>query len=244
MFTVTNTRFNPTTNGELHIGHAYMALVNQGEARHGNGKFIVRFEDDNRDWLWRVPYFKQLEYARLMIDDLEWLGIKADEYQYQSQMQEQLHESLLFLNGGELKEEHRIKFDGLTPCVPYLNYGISNTYNPHLTAARVIFDALSGINYVIRGEDLITEYALYYNFCDRWGLPRPEHAYLARLTMADGADMLPQISKTTGNNKIKSFRESGMKADELLEKLRKACLKNPDGEWIISNLKARPVWNG
>jgi len=243
MFLVTNTRFNPTTNGELHIGHAYMALVNQDEARRGNGKFIVRFEDNNRDWLWRVAHDKQMEYAQGMIDDLAWLGVIADEYQYQSQMQEQLHESLLFLNDGELKEEYRIKFEGLTPCVPYLNYGIA-AYNPHLTAERVIYDAISNITYVIRGEDLITEYALYYNFCDRWGIPRPEHAYLARLTMADGADMLPQISKTTGNNKIKSFRESGMKADELLEKLRKACLKNPDGEWVINNLKARPVWNG
>jgi len=243
MFSVTNTRFNPTTNGELHIGHAYMALVNQAEARHGHGKFIVRFEDDAREWLWRLPHEKQLDYAQGMIEDLAWLGITADEYQYQSQMKERLHESILFLNGGELKEEHRISFEGLTPCVPYLNYGIA-AYNPHLTAERVIYDALSNITYVIRGEDLLTEYGIYYHFCDLWGLPRPEHAYLARMTMADGAEMLPQISKTTGNNKIKSYRESGMKADELLDKLRKACLKNPDGEWIISNLKARPVWNG
>lgn len=243
MFLATNTRFNPTTNGELHIGHAYMALVNQAEARHGKGKFIVRFEDTAIEWLLYLNHSKQLDYAKGMIEDLEWLDIKADEYQYQSQMQDQLHESILLLNGEPLKEEHRIKFDGLTPNVPYLNYGIA-AYNPHLTAERVIFDALSNITYVIRGEDLITEYALYYNFCDRWGLPRPEHAYLARLTMADGAEMLPQISKTTGNNKIKSYRESGINSDELLEKLRKACLKNPDGDWVISNLKARPVWNG
>jgi len=243
MFTVTNTRFNPTTNGELHIGHAYMALVNQGEARHGNGKFTVRFEENNRDWLWRVPHEKQLEYAQGMIDDLAWLGVKADEYQYQSQMESRIHESLLYLNGGELKEEYRIAFEGLTPCIPYLNYAIA-AYNPHLTAERVIADALSSITYVIRGEDLLTEYALYYNFCDRWGLPRPEHAYLARMTMADGADMLPQISKTTGNNKIKSYRDNGVTAEELLDKLRKACLKDPKGEWIIANLKARPVWNG
>lgn len=243
MFLATNTRFNPTTNGELHIGHAYMALVNQAEAHHGNGKFFVRFEDTAVEWLLHVKQAKQLDYAQGMIEDLEWLGIKADEYQWQSKMQEQLHDSLLLLNGGELKEEHRIKFEGLTPNVHYVNYGIA-AYNPHLTAERVIYDALSNITYVIRGEDLITEYALYYNFCDRWGLPRPEHAYLARLTMADGADLLPQISKTTGNNKIKSYRESGIKADELLEKLRLACLIDVAGDWVISNLKARPVWNG
>lgn len=243
MFLVTNTRFNPTTNGELHIGHAYMALVNQAEARRGKGRFIVRFEDNAVEWLLRVNHDKQLEYAHGMIEDLEWLGIRADEYQYQSQMEDKLHDAILMLNGGELKEEHRISFDGLTPNVPYLNYAVA-TYNPHLTAERVILDALSGINFVIRGEDLITEYALYYNFCDRWGLPRPEHAYLARLTMADGAELLPQISKTTGNNKIQTYRENGMSADELLSKLRKACLKDQTGDWVISNLKARPVWNG
>lgn len=242
-FLVTNTRFNPTTNGELHIGHAYMALVNQGEARHGGGKFIVRFEDNNRDWLWRVSAERQEEYAREMCEDLEWLGIKADEYQYQSEMEERMHESLLFLNSGPLKEEYRIQFEGLTPLVSYLDYAIA-AYNPHVTAERVILDALSHITYVIRGEDLITEYSLYYNFCDRFGIARPEHAYLPRLVMEDGSQIQSEISKTSGRFKIKDFRESGENPGAILAELCESCLIDPYGEWLISNLKRRPVWNG
>jgi glutamyl/glutaminyl-tRNA synthetase len=243
MFLVANTRFNPTTNGELHIGHAYMALVNQAEARHGHGKFIVRFEDDNRDWLWRVPHEKQLEYARGMIDDLAWLGIEADEYQYQSQMEARMQESLLYLNGGPLKEEYRIQFEGLTPLIPYLDYAVA-AYNPHMTAERVIYDAMSQINYVIRGEDLITEYSLYYNLCDRWGIARPEHAYLARLVMQNGGELCPEISKTSGRFKIKDFRNLQIQPEDVLARLRIACLVDPQSDWLISNLKKRPVWNG
>jgi hypothetical protein len=62
--------------------------------------------------------------------------------------------------------------------------------------------------------------------------------------MGDGAQLQSEISKTSGNFKIKGFRENGVSAEELLAKLRDACLVDPNGEWIISNLKPRPVWNG
>jgi len=45
-----NTRFNPTISGPLHIGHLYMALVNEAEAHHTGGKFIVRADDTQDYW--------------------------------------------------------------------------------------------------------------------------------------------------------------------------------------------------
>ena len=45
-----NTRFNPSISGALHIGHLYMALVNEMEAHRTGGKFIVRVDDTQDIW--------------------------------------------------------------------------------------------------------------------------------------------------------------------------------------------------
>ena len=39
------TRFNPTPNGALHLGHVYNILFNEQFAHNNGGKFYVRFED-------------------------------------------------------------------------------------------------------------------------------------------------------------------------------------------------------
>ena len=40
-----NTRFAPSPNGYLHLGHAYSALISSALARKSNGKFFIRIED-------------------------------------------------------------------------------------------------------------------------------------------------------------------------------------------------------
>ncbi len=68
------TRYAPNPSGAMHFGHARQAILNHDLARKYNGKFILRFEDT--DPKTKVP----LENGeRLFIEDLEWLGIKADE---------------------------------------------------------------------------------------------------------------------------------------------------------------------
>ena len=39
------TRFAPSPTGNLHLGHAYSALIAEREARLNNGKFLLRIED-------------------------------------------------------------------------------------------------------------------------------------------------------------------------------------------------------
>jgi glutamyl-Q tRNA(Asp) synthetase len=62
-------RFAPSPNGELHLGHAYSALVNDHLARQLQGRFLLRIEDVDggraRD-----------EFERQIYEDLEWLGIE------------------------------------------------------------------------------------------------------------------------------------------------------------------------
>ncbi|MFK8033528.1 MAG: tRNA glutamyl-Q(34) synthetase GluQRS [Hyphomicrobiales bacterium] len=61
-------RFAPSPNGELHIGHALSALINQKMTRSTGGVLLLRFDDTDRS---RVrPVFEEQ-----ILDDLAWLGI-------------------------------------------------------------------------------------------------------------------------------------------------------------------------
>ena len=235
-----HTRFNPTLNGTIHIGHLYMALVNEAEARTSGGKFIVRFEDNQKEWLYSTTQEKTNQYAETTLEDLEWAGIKIDKIEFQSILEPEYKRLLHHLNGGDLKVRERFVFD-TQPDITFSD-AVAYPYAPYLTAEKVLLDYMDVISLLIRGEDLITEYSLYNYFCDLWGIRTPKHVYLPRLRMPDGSEMQTEISKTSGNFKVEGYRKAGMKPDKLLAKMREACLVNPDGEWLIKNIKRSPKW--
>ena len=49
------TRWNPTINGALHVGHLYSMLVNERFAHEQGGKFCVRFDDNNPPFVLNIP---------------------------------------------------------------------------------------------------------------------------------------------------------------------------------------------
>ena len=65
-------RFAPSPNGELHLGHAYSALINARMAAEARGRFLLRIEDI--DTTRCTPAFEEAIYR-----DLSWLGIVWDE---------------------------------------------------------------------------------------------------------------------------------------------------------------------
>ncbi|TWG55406.1 tRNA glutamyl-Q(34) synthetase GluQRS [Aminobacter sp. J44] len=65
-------RFAPSPNGELHLGHAYSALLNDRLARASNGRLLLRIEDI--DLTRCTPEFEEGIYR-----DLSWLGIRWEE---------------------------------------------------------------------------------------------------------------------------------------------------------------------
>ena len=75
------TRFAPSPNGPLHLGHAYAALVAhdlaQGHARGRGGRFVLRIEDLDRGRA-RAALIAQIRA------DLTWLGLVWDEVAPQS----------------------------------------------------------------------------------------------------------------------------------------------------------------
>ncbi|MFC4256981.1 tRNA glutamyl-Q(34) synthetase GluQRS [Altererythrobacter xixiisoli] len=71
------TRFAPSPNGGLHLGHAWSAIMAQDLAHAAGGRFLLRIEDI--DGTRSRP-----ELADVFRRDLEWLGLEWDEVAPQS----------------------------------------------------------------------------------------------------------------------------------------------------------------
>lgn len=65
------TRFAPSPNGPLHLGHAYAAIIAHDQARAGGGEFLLRIEDI--DGTRSRP-----ELAEEFRADLRWIGLTWD----------------------------------------------------------------------------------------------------------------------------------------------------------------------
>lgn len=65
-------RFAPSPNGDLHLGHAYAALVDFEQARAAGGRFLLRIEDIDRTRC-------RPEYEAGILRDLAWLGVAWEE---------------------------------------------------------------------------------------------------------------------------------------------------------------------
>lgn len=227
-----NTRFCPTLNGYLHLGHLYNILVNQAEARRSGGTFGIRFDDNQVYWNWLNGSNALDDYKWQMRDDLEWLGIEPDYWHSQSEMLPQAIE-LMRAVGYCPKEQPFCNYQAVEV------YGLADPFYPYtevLTAEKVVFDFMDGVNWAIRGMDLITEDCLYRYFVERFGLRTVRMTYIPRLQF-DG----DTVSKTTGNYKIKNFRKAGLTPEELISMLEIDCLLDITAGWFIENIRPQPV---
>ena len=62
------TRFAPSPNGHLHLGHAYAAVVAHDVAREAGGRCLLRIEDID-------GVRSRAELAEEFRADLAWLGL-------------------------------------------------------------------------------------------------------------------------------------------------------------------------
>lgn len=74
---MTLVRFAPSPTGRLHLGNAFIALVNFLFARKSGGRFLLRLDDTDQDR--STP-----EFAAAIEADLAWLGIGWDDFARQS----------------------------------------------------------------------------------------------------------------------------------------------------------------
>jgi glutamyl-Q tRNA(Asp) synthetase len=68
---VAATRFAPSPNGRLHVGHAFSALCAHDFARASGGRFLLRIEDI--DGTRSRP-----EHIAAIVEDMDWLGLAPD----------------------------------------------------------------------------------------------------------------------------------------------------------------------
>jgi len=101
-------RFAPSPNGELHLGHAYSALLNAGLAEKTQGRLLLRIEDI--DVTRCTP---ELEAG--ILRDLAWLGVRWEEpvrrqsehfAEYERLLRKLIEEDLVypaFMSRGEIR---------------------------------------------------------------------------------------------------------------------------------------------
>lgn len=65
-------RFAPSPTGRMHLGNVFTALLSWLSARSAGGTWVLRIEDLD-------PQRSKREWARLIEDDLHWLGLDWDE---------------------------------------------------------------------------------------------------------------------------------------------------------------------
>ena len=72
-------RFAPSPTGRMHLGNMFSALLSWLSAKSKDGRWMLRIEDID-------PQRSRMEYAKLLMDDLQWLGLTWDgEPVFQSQ---------------------------------------------------------------------------------------------------------------------------------------------------------------
>ena len=65
-------RFAPSPTGRMHLGNVFSALLSWLSAKSQGGTWLLRIEDID-------PQRSRQEFAELIMDDLEWLGLEWDE---------------------------------------------------------------------------------------------------------------------------------------------------------------------
>lgn len=123
-------RFAPSPTGRMHLGNMFSALLSWLSAKSQGGEWLLRIEDID-------PQRSRMEFAELIMDDLEWMGLTWDEGPriggengpyYQSERGD--------IYGHYL---HALERDGMVyPCYCSRN-DILATQAPHESDGRVVY---------------------------------------------------------------------------------------------------------
>ncbi len=244
-----NTRFNPTANGSLHIGHIYMALLNEAMAHNSGGEFHIRFDDNTphmmRHYIRQIPGkdYATTERALVQLNDLIWMGIEIDSVSYQSEQEEKMNKFLanspfrMVIDNVGYGYNSRSVIAGRSD-----DFGSSPLSTRH-TVEKVVLDYWDGSDVLIRGLEWVAEHHLYMYFCALFGFRFPLCHYVPRLLTAIGISgdrTVGDISKTIGNWSVQELHKIGASPVQIRGELRESCLIDSEGPWNINNLKYQP----
>lgn len=212
-----NTRFRPTPNGDLHLGHVWICLHDYDIAARSGGKFVLIADDDvylkQRLYLQSPPVAKVVDR---MVEDLTWLGMPPDEVRLTSEFHD------LHVAAGvrlEVKEpilhDKRASFLGRY-IMPPESSAQEDYYHPWFTLCRVVDDHALGIDAFHRGEELVGERQLYDYFCSVLGFRSVRQKYLPHV-WRDGATA--KESKSVACTTVRELRDAGYAPQQVTETL-------------------------
>ena len=115
-------RFAPSPTGRMHLGNIFSALLSWLSAKSKGGKWVLRIEDID-------PQRSHQEYADLIMDDLDWLGLYWDEGPYYQSQRSDIYAHYLSV----------LRDMGMTyPCY-CTRADILATQAPHESDGRVVY---------------------------------------------------------------------------------------------------------
>ena len=241
-------RFAPSPTGNLHIGGARTALFNWLFARANQGKFILRIEDTDQ-------LRSKKEYLDEILLSLEWLGIKWDEINHQSEkfkLYKELADKLLkngkaYIERSDQGDEavifkvepRKIKINDLIRGEIEFDSDsikdqvlIKSDGTPTYNFACVADDATTNISHVIRGDDHISNTPKQVLLYEALGFSIPKFAHLPLILGKGGG----RLSKRTGATAISEYRNMGYLASGLINYLLLLSW-SPGGDQEIIDIK-------
>jgi len=240
-----NTRFCPTITGaELHVGHLYTVLVNEREAHRSGGRFSIRIDDTQKYWSDKLGS-QSLEIGNRYITQIKKF-VDVDFISWQSKMPQPAtlignHQKYIYDTIFSNVEKEQMIYDLVCEWIPDRDM-MMYPYTTHFTFEKVVWDYYEGVNWIIRGEDLVTEAAFYHFFGDLFGFPWVLQTYLPRLRANNREELrnTPPISKRHSNFQLsKQIDRFGV--DGVIELLKQSCLIDPTGDFYLENIKWNPT---
>lgn len=219
-------RFAPSPTGFLHIGGARTALFNWMYVKAQGGKFILRIEDTDK-------LRSKQEYLDEILDSMQWLGFKWDEFYKQSDRfdlyrqyaQKLLDEGKAYKEGEAVllkMPQKQIKiYDLIREEIVVDSKEIKDQVlmksdgSPTYSFACVIDDALMEISCVIRGEDHISNTPKQIVIYEALGFKAPKFAHLPLILDDERARM----SKRAGAVAVTEYRREGYLSEAVVNYL-------------------------
>jgi glutamyl-tRNA synthetase len=228
------TRIAPSPTGFLHFGLARTALYSYLYAKKHGGQFIIRIEDTDTSR-------NKPEYETDILEQLEWLGLKADKIYKQTEHLERhqwclndlIERDLAYVSKEPAKDDpsrevevvrlrnpgETITFeDGVRGAISFdtselKDFVIARSVNdPLYHFAVVVDDHDEGVTHVIRGDDHISNTPRQILILKALGFPIPSYTHLPLILMPDKSKM----SKRKHETAVKSFREKGILPEALI----------------------------
>lgn len=202
------TRYAPSPTGYMHMGNVRSALFAYLFARHNNGKFILRIEDTDKER-------SKKEFDDGILDAMKWLGFEYDEIYRQSErgaiyrkyLERLLKDGKAYISKEEPREgdtnrrSEVIRFKNPNKVIKFTDlirgeiefdtkelgdFVIAKSVDePIFHLAVAVDDFEMGINYVIRGEDHISNTPRHILIFEAIGAPCPKFAHLPLVLAPD-----------------------------------------------------------